>query len=744
MPLQKLDPKTLKVPLNVSVVTDIAGLSALSDFIVRTPVFGLDCETNIVPWFYPRKIRTIQIGNKEEQFVVDLLALAGNVVDLCHAQGDYGVRLDLYPALLKLKEVLVVGLESNKHLKVGTSMRFDYETLKWCLGIRTWNIYDTCEADKVLHAGKLHLKSSELKAMKGQAARWLNLEIDKSKQKTFDLVSPLTEDQINYAALDVRIPLAIMACQAPAIAKAGLGKIVQIENDCLPAFGDMHLNGVLIDYVKWNGLLNAVKARHKQNIDTLDQYFLPITGSKNVEMSVDVLWAEVERTEAEYNAAPKGKLGKDARLVCRKAYSAAKKTFKSAGTAQKKYEKLKLTFQGEAAINYESNPQILDVLRKMGYGKVALPNTNDDTLAKHAKDEVIIALRDFRETAKVLSTYGDEFLEKHFRAQTGRVHSYIDQNGAETGRTTSTKPNIQNILKGDWRSCFVCDEGWLIITTDYNGCELRILTELSKEPVWIEAFLKGWDVHSVGAEMIFGQQWKDAAEAGCKYISSHLKCKCKGHQDLRDKIKAINFGIAYGMEAKKLAGAIGSTVKYAQELLDLYRKTFPVLTACLKRLSQIAVSTLESRTLAGRRRFYRKPTWEVAKERASERAKKRGMKPEEVETFHINSALAGMYGSIEREGRNSPIQGLNSDFAKMSLGCGFDAEGNPYMWHLLEPVYGAMLVNFVHDECVVECRQELAKDCAEVIDSAMCRAGAEFIKVIPVTTENHINTFWEK
>lgn len=744
MPLQPLDPKTLKVPLNIKVVSNHDGLVALADFIARTPVFGLDCETNIVPWFYPRKIRTIQIGNKEEQFVVDLLALAGNVVDLCHAQGDYGARLNKLNLLYELKLILQKGLESNKHLKVGTSMRFDYETLKWCLGLRTWNIYDTCEADKVLHAGQIHLKSSELRSLKGQAARWLNLEIDKSKQKSFDLISPLTTAQIEYAALDVRIPLAIMACQAPAIAKAGLGKIVQIENDCLPAFGDMHLNGVLIDYAQWNKLLGAVRVRHKGYIETLDEFFLPVLGSKNVNLSVDVLWVEVEKAEAAYNAAPKGKLGKDERLVCRKAYSAAKKTFKNAGTAQKKHEKLKLTFQGEAAINYESNPQVLEALRKMGYSKAALPNTNDATLEKHAKDPVIIALRDFRETAKILSTYGDEFLAL-YRPQTNRIHSKIGQNEAETGRTASEDPNIQNIMKkGGWRECFIAEEGWRLITTDYNGCELRILTELSKEPVWIEAFLKGWDVHSVGAEMIFGQKWADAAETGCAYLSDHQKCKCKGHQDLRDKIKAINFGIAYGAEAKKLAAQIGSTVKFAQELLDHYRKTFPVLTACLKRLSQVGVSTLESRTLAGRRRFYRKPTWEVAKERAFERAKKRGMKPEEVETFHINSALAMMYGSIERESRNSPIQGSNADFAKMSLGCGHDADGNPYLWHLLEPVYGAKLENFIHDETVVACPEGLAKDCAEVIASAMCRAGAEFIKVIPVTTENHINTFWEK
>src|SRR5206468_1052075 len=98
---------------------------------------------------------------------------------------------------------------------------------------------------------------------------------------------------------------------------------------------------------------------------------------------------------------------------------------------------------------------------------------------------------------------------------TGRIHSYIDLFGTATGRTSSSKPNIQNIPKSKrYRHCFKAQRGYKIITIDFNGCELRILAEMSQEPVWLDAFRKGWDVHSVGAEILFGKEWTDGAEEG--------------------------------------------------------------------------------------------------------------------------------------------------------------------------------------------------------------------------------------
>src|SRR6185437_5120638 len=134
-----LDVSTLNPPLNITVVTDEPGIHKLRDFLSRVTEVGFDTETNVVDHFYHRRIRTIQIGNRDEQYVVDLLALAnGNTEKLVASQGSYGEHLSDVPLLSLLAGTLRTALESNKVLKVGHNLTFDYTTIKWCLGIRPW------------------------------------------------------------------------------------------------------------------------------------------------------------------------------------------------------------------------------------------------------------------------------------------------------------------------------------------------------------------------------------------------------------------------------------------------------------------------------------------------------------------------------------------------------------------------------------------------------------------------------
>lgn len=103
-----------------------------------------------------------------------------------------------------------------------------------------------------------------------------------------------------------------------------------------------------------------------------------------------------------------------------------------------------------------------------------------------------------------------------------------------------------------------------------------------------------------------------------------------------------------------------------------------------------------------------------------------------------------MYSAIEREGKNTPIQGSNADIAKIAMGCSFGKDGNPMMWHQLEPLFGAKMVNFVHDEFVVEVHKDKADECFKFMASCMERGGAELVKCIPMTTEGHISDRWTK
>jgi DNA polymerase-1 len=731
-------PAELSPPLNYTLISDVAGLEKVTEFFKRKSVFTIDVETNMVNNFFERKIRTIQVGDREEQYVIDVLAFAKDGVTLASGLGAYIPAVCFRP----ITDCLRPALESKSWLKLGHNLQFDYECLKWCLGLRMWNLYDTMMAEKVIYAGKIDFKVKGFWALGDLVARYCGLKISKEEQTKFDLVNPLTTSQLEYCALDCRLPFSLKNGQSTHLTKGDLYRAAQIEFDAIPAFADMHLNGIKLDVTAWNKQLDGVRADHHKNIAKMDEFFLPIVGNKSIpEYDLDEL-EKVWRTTKD----------KELRADARKKFMASKKHLKECKENFDKYE-------GEAAINYGSNPQLLKALRNLGYDGKKLPDTNDRTLKKASKHplwdldktkkedpdftkvDVIDVLRLYRETKKVLDSY-EAWEKDHIDPNTGRIHSQINQLGASTGRTSSKEPNIQNIKRGsDWRACFVAEDGWKMITMDYNGCELRILAEYSREKSFLDAFLQDWDVHSVGAEILFGDEWKNAAEPGCAYYAKHEKCKCKAHKELRDSVKALNFGIAYGMEKKKLAEAINKTEEFAEKLLLKYRATFPTLIAYLTESAKSAVNKMESRTLSGRRRLFTKPTWETAKALVIADMKDKTIAPS---TKKISQKYKAMFMSIEREGKNTPIQGSNADLAKIAMGCGIDESGVGFMWHELETKYQAKLVNFVHDEFVVEVKPELADECFKYIGDCMTRSGKVLIKLIPMTWEGKITDRWSK
>jgi len=525
-----LDPNTLTPPLNVTLIQDEAGLLKLVEYFGRVQEFQLDLETNVVPTFYDRRIRTIQIGDKTEQYIIDLLPFAGSTEALISCQGHY-FENNTSVGLKRVVDVLTPVLDSDKWLKVGYNLDFEYTTLRWCLGIYTWHLWCCYLAEKVIHCGRYMFKAKGLWGLDDVVQRRFGVQISKDEQKGFKLEGELTESQLVYGALDIRLPAALKIAQTADLVKAKLTEAAQLEFDAIPAFGDMHLNGMLADQDKWLGLVAETKAKKESILADLDKLLIPVVGTKAEPSKDKLLQLEKQWREEKDKAA---------RAVCRKLFMAERKRLSE-------YNKAVVKCEGEAFINYGSNPQLKAALIQMtGITARKLPNTDDETLAKLAGHPAIDALREFRTVEKVLTTYGEEFLTKYVDNKTGRIHSRIDQLGAETGRTSSSAPNVQNILKGSaWRSCFVARPGKKLLTMDYSGQELRIAAELSQQRSWIDAFNNGWDIHSVVAELLFGERWRVGTEAGCAYYHTgdHQKCKCKAHKDLRDKIKAINFGL---------------------------------------------------------------------------------------------------------------------------------------------------------------------------------------------------------
>lgn len=807
-----LDPAALNPPLNPHLIVDGAGLDKVRSFISKkldacapdyVPVIGLDTETNVEDVFTRRYLRTIQIGDRNEQYVIDLLAFCEGGEGLLRQHQGHHIDKKYHGPGHRLKPVIDVVspiLESGYVTKVGHSLEFEYHMLKLRLGLRIWNLYCTLIAEKVIKAGLEHFKQHGYWGLDPTFGRYYGYKIDKSQQTSFDLRTPLTEKQVIYGALDLRLPLSIRSKQLKQLVEDKLVPTAQIEFDAIGSFQDIHLNGMLCSKQKWGARVDEIEAKHKENLKKLDSFFLPIVGPKQVpKHDLDALenkWRDLAVTSPEEKLA-KSPFREAIKAERCKARDEAKAAFYDARRAVKNAQEIIADCEGEALINYDSNKQLKEAMYQMkGFNKTNLPDTNDGTLKKLANSKpVCAALRDFRTTQKILSTYGRAWItefktkpsndEGWVNPDTGRIHPEINQLEAETGRTSESNPNGQNLPNDkEVRACFVADdldesiristccdsetewepladyyrckkcqrtynyeltkpEEYVLATVDMSGAELRIIADYGNVTSWINAFNKNWDVHSVSTEILYPEKWPIIGEPGCAYFTKdHQKCKCPEHQKLRNGTKATNFLLCYGGGPSALAEALGCTVDEAAELMGIHEQKFPDVWRFLDQSGKEALMKCEARSMYGRRRAFKRPTWEMATKRANEDAQKKWKR--DANEREIRKAFTGLGKSIERQGKNHKIQGTNADIIKRAMGAGYDINGKPYLWHVLEPKYKAKIINMVHDELLVLCPKRFGEEVMHVIGDAYKRAAAEVMKKVMMDYEGKVEAFWCK
>jgi DNA polymerase I-like protein with 3'-5' exonuclease and polymerase domains len=853
--LPYLRPQDVSPALNVTLVEDGAGLDKVKDFFKRLaakekyPTLDWDYETNVVPNFWERRPRVLAVGDKEEQYVIDFLPFAGSTDALVNGLGNYNPAAWARPVVDVLKPVL----ESGAILKVGQNLSFEYEVSAWNLGIHPWNMYSVDIAERVKWAGLHSFKHLPFFSLAKMVERYFHKRLDKTLQTSYDLESPITEGQLVYSAFDLRGPRGIRMLQLQELVPQNLYRVTKIENDAIGAFVDMHMRGMRVDKVAWRTLIAEWSAKYREAIERLDTHLLPVVGSKHIpetdltpmfdrwkDLSVDSaeeLELKLQRKATKKDTPERAEI--NARLLAietqrKAARDAARQKWQSTKTRQREVAEMADKCLGEAAINLNSPKQLRAALLKIkGFTESNLPETNDDVLKKHKSKPVVGAIRDIRKYGKLIQTYGESWVttwsykpsneEGWVSPHDDKIHSIIQQLEAETGRTSSVKPNSQNLPHDPRvRACFVADppredirvsdcceadaafegatgghrctscglgcsthpEEQVMVTVDMSGAELRIIAEDSGAPSWVQAFLNGWDVHSVGTELLYPEEWPtlaakpgDLDEKGqplpeCAYFNKdHKKCKCPGHLAKRDDNKATNFQLAYGGTEKALAEAIDKTESEAHDLMVLHRKKNPHVWAYLEKQEQKAKHNLEARDRSGRRRKFEEPNWDNAKAKARQWMFERAMKKApgrladgreydkkgkladgtKITKEHFNpdnrqiqSALRSMWGSIGRQGRNMPIQGLNATIAKLAMGAGFDKDGKGYMWHLLREIPRAYLINFVHDEYVIQCPKRYAPQVLALVGDCIKRAAAEFMFVIPMESEGRIEKFWKK
>ena len=253
-------------------------------------------------------------------------------------------------------------------------------------------------------------------------------------------------------------------------------------------------------------------------------------------------------------------------------------------------------------------------------------STAEDILEKYASTVPLVQLiLDIRGLKKLLATYIDA-LPKLINPATGKLHTTYNQTVTATGRLSSTNPNLQNIpirsADGrDIRRAFIADPGCLLLSADYSQIELRLMADLSGDPVMIEAFLSGADIHRATAAKIYHEALDDVTDTQ------------------RRNAKTANFGIIYGISAFGLSERLGIPRSEAKELIDGYLATYPRVAEYMQESIERARQDGYVTTIMGRRRYL----------------------PD------IASRSNTVRSYAERNAINAPLQGSAADIIKVAM-----------------------------------------------------------------------------
>ena len=327
-------------------------------------------------------------------------------------------------------------------------------------------------------------------------------------------------------------------------------------------------------------------------------------------------------------------------------------------------------------------------------GKSGQYSTDVTVLERLAGDGEPIAQKvvDWRQLAKLKSTYTDA-LQEQINARTGRVHTSYSLSGAQTGRLSSTEPNLQNIpirseIGRQIRQAFVAAPGNVILAADYSQIELRLAAHIADVASLKEAFANGEDIHNRTARELFGAEDRDA----------------------RARAKTINFAILYGISRWGLAKRLEVDPDEAQEMIDTYFERFPGINQYISTTLQSVRETGYTETLFGRK------TW-FERIKSSNQAERQGS---------------------ERAAINAPIQGTSADIIKRAMARMLPALADAG----LDDV--RMLMQ-VHDELVFELPEGDVDAASAVIRSVMSGAAEPAVKLsVPLDVDIGTGKNWDE
>jgi len=335
-------------------------------------------------------------------------------------------------------------------------------------------------------------------------------------------------------------------------------------------------------------------------------------------------------------------------------------------------------------------------------------STNAAVLEKLQGDHPVVdAIVEHRTLSKLKSTYVDA-LPELVQPQTDRIHTDFNQAVTATGRLSSSNPNLQNIpirtqFSRQIRKAFLPRSGWQLITADYSQIELRILAHLSQEPVLVEAYQTGQDVHALTAQLLFEKEQLSEITAEERRLG-----------------KTINFGVIYGMGAQRFAREAGVTAAEGKAFIERYNQRYAKVFDYLQTTKKRAIAKGYVETIFGRRRYFN-----------FESSSLQMLKDSDLEAINLSElkSITMLDAQALRAAANAPIQGSSADIIKRAMAMLAEVLQN----------YRTKLLLQVHDELILEAPPEEVATIVPIVRSTMESA---VTLSVPLLVEVHTGSTW--
>lgn len=584
-------------------------------------------------------------------------------------------------------------MENPQRMFLGWNIKFDLKFL-YHQRIVPLRVYDGYLAEKLLWLG--YPAGMHEMSLKAASINYLGVDMDKSVRGKI-IQTGLTEDVIVYAAGDVSYLGKIRDKQLVELEKKGLLKAIDFENEFVKCLAYIEYCGAKLDVDKW-------KIKMATDLNNLEKY--------EAELNEWVKESEYSSKYCSVNIQGDLFNGFDTKPRCH--------------------------------INWTSSQQVIPLFEELGLNLKVL-----DKKTKHYKKSVDIKVVEpqasksplipiyikYKKAAIIVNTFGQKFLNL-INPVTGRIHANFNQLGTDTGRLSSTEPNLQNLPHdAQTRACFVSDKGNRWISADYSGQESYLMASMANDEAMLDELINGsGDLHSLTAKMVFQQIPRDMP----------LKDIKKNFKDLRQEAKGYEFCFNYGGQDSTLIRNYGLDAKRAKEIYENYMSGFAGLKRYqdFRRIDVMRKGYILLSPITGHKAYiYDYDELKMQMEKQDDPdfwAYYREMKQEnpECDTVQGVRRLARRKAESEKQSINYPIQAAGALCFKL-------ASIKLFNWLLKNGLlFKVKYCIPVHDEINLEAPDEISEEVADILVKCMVSAGKPFCTRAHLGADVEIGDHW--